>query len=89
MTRYTIKFMRFRCSTCGEEVLVQPIKSINALVEGLLSPTEEEVNELGFCRNCGDRSEITPALFLGWIDENTPADQKVVGKYAVPAFLKK
>jgi transcription elongation factor Elf1 len=89
MTRYTLTFKRFACPSCGAENLVQPIKSINTLVEGLAMPSEDALRGVTACNKCAKEFATADAQFLGWVDENTPADPAVVEKYAVPAFLRK
>lgn len=89
MTRYTLTFKRYACPSCGKENLVQPVKSISTLVDGLAMPSAEELSGEVHCSECSQRFRTESAQFLGWVDENTPPDPAVVEKYAVPAFLRK
>ena len=89
MTRYTLAFKRFACPSCGAENLVQPVRSINTLVEGLEIPSAEALSGRTTCKKCGMQFETANAQYLGWVDENTPPNPADVEKYAVPAFLRK
>lgn len=87
MTRYTLTFKRFACPFCRAGNLVQPIRSINTLVDGLAMPSAESLSGCITCNKCGEKFDTARGQFLGWIDENTPPDPADVEKYAVPAFL--
>lgn len=89
MTRYTLTFKRFDCPSCGAENLVQPVRSINTLVEGLDMPSAEALSGCATCNKCGKQFSTGNAEFLGWVNENTPPDPADLEKYAVPAFLRK
>lgn len=89
MTRYTLTFKRYACPSCGAENLVQPVRSINTLVEGLAMPSVEQLSGVVHCSGCGDRFNTESSQFLGWVDEYKPPDPTVVEKYALPAFLRK
>lgn len=89
MTRYALTFMRFACPSCDAESLVQPVRSINTLVEGLAMPSTEALGGRTTCHKCGKQFSTGSAEFLGWLNENTPPDPADVEKYAVPAFLRK
>lgn len=89
MSRYTLTLKRFACPSCGAENLVQPVKSINMLVEGLAMPNAEQLSGDVHCSGCGQRFSTESAQFLGWVDENTAPKPAVVENYAMPAFLRK
>lgn len=89
MTRYTLTFKRFACPSCGTENLVQAVKSINTLVQGLTAPSGELLSGEVHCTGCDKKFDISSAQFLGWVDENTSPNPADVDKYAVPAFLKR
>ena len=89
MTRYKLTFKLYACPECGAENFVQPVRSINTLVEGLAMPSAEALSGCTTCNKCGKRFSTESAEFLGWVNENTPPDPADVEKYAVPAFLRK
>lgn len=89
MTRHNLTFKRYACPSCSTEILVRPIKSINTLVQGLAMPSDDALRGVTTCKKCGKEFATADAQFLGWVDENTPADPADVEKYSVPAFLRK
>lgn len=89
MTRYTLAFKRLACPSCGTENLVQPVRSINTLVEGLAMPSAQALRGCATCNKCGKEFSLANAHFLGWVDENTTPDPADVEKYSIPAFLRK
>ena len=89
MTRYTLTFKRYACPSCSAENLVQPVRSINTLVEGLVMPSAEALSGRTVCNKCGEQFDTNSAQFLGWVDENATPDPADAEKYSVPAFLRK
>lgn len=89
MTRYGLTFKRYACPSCGAENYIQPIRSINTLVQGLAMPSSDALNGETFCTSCNQHFETNSETFLGWLDERTPPKQEDLERYSIPNFLKK